>query len=78
MLLDALNAVLQLADLYPVSDNGRVIIDKGATNAADLLAHFFFHVQQVGSNVGPQRVYVTLQFVPHGLNIRFHFSDFGP
>jgi hypothetical protein len=91
VLLEPANAVLQLADQHPVPDDGRVIFDQGAANADDLLASFFLHSQQVGGDVGPQRVQVSLQVglgrhffarrlqvVLHGLNIRLQASYFGP
>ena len=87
MLLQPANAVLQLADQQPAPDDGGVVFDQGAANADDLLAGFLLHIQQVGSDVGPQRVQIDLgrhffpgglQLLFHGPNIRLQASYFGP
>ncbi len=81
MLLDATQARLQLADENAMADDGGVVFDHGPTQPDDLLPGLLVlcrlpsvHRQQVGGNIGAQRMEVALQLRTHVAHFRTHVA----
>ncbi len=70
MQLDPPHARVGIADEHAMADDGSVIVDHGAPQPDDPVAQLFAPGQQIGSDVGAQRMHVGFQFRSQRLQIR--------
>ena len=60
MLLDPAHPRLKLADQHAMADDGSVVFDDRAAESHDLIAKLLSGRQDIGRDIGPQRVHVRL------------------